>query len=82
MLFLWGGVPRWSGFRATPFPLPGLTDKILNSHPLAAVQHHVLQVLLYLRQVQDTDKVIVDHDPLRPVLSSALGAVHIMKGVL
>ena len=41
MLFLWGGVPRWSGFRAAPFSLPGLTDKVLNSYTLAAVQHHV-----------------------------------------
>ena len=26
---------------------------------------------------QDTDKVIVDHDALRPVLSSALGLIHV-----
>ena len=54
MLFLWGSLSRWSGFRAAPFSLPGLADKILNGHTLAAVQHHVLRVFLYLRQVQDT----------------------------
>jgi len=45
---------------AAPFPLPGLADKILNSHPLAAVQHHVLRAFLYLRQVQDANEIIVD----------------------
>ena len=62
-------MPRWSSLRAAPFPLPGLTGKILNSYTLAAVQHHVFWVFLYLRQVQDTNEIIVDHDPLRPVLS-------------
>ena len=35
--------------RAAPFSLPGFADKILNRHTLAAVQHHVLRVFLYLR---------------------------------
>ena len=77
MLFLWDGLPRWSGFRAAPFSLPGLANKILNRHTLAAVQHHVLRVFLYLRQVQNADEVIVDHDALRPVLSPALGLIHV-----
>ena len=32
---------------------------------------------LYLRQVQDANEIIVDHDPLRPVLSPALGLIHV-----
>ena len=63
--------------RAALFSLPGLDNKILNSYTLAAVQNHVLRVFLYLRQIQDTDKVIVDHDALCPVLSPALGLIHI-----
>ena len=72
-----GQSTQWSSFRAIPFSLPGLADKILNGHTLAAVQHHVLRVFLYLRLVQDADEVIVDHYPLRPVLSPALGLIHI-----
>ena len=62
---------------AAPFPLPGLAYKILNGHTLAAVQHHVIRVFLNLRHIQNADKVVVDHDPLRPVLSPALGLIHV-----
>ena len=62
---------------AAPFLLPGLADQVLNGHTLAAVQHHIIRVFLNLRHIQDADEVVMDHDPLRPVLSLALGLIHV-----
>ena len=77
MLFLWGGLPQWSGFRAAPFSLPGLADKILNGHTLAAVQHYVVRVFLDLRHIQDANEVVMNHDSLCPVLPGSLGLIHV-----
>lgn len=52
-------------FLGAPFHLPGLADQVLIGHTMAAVQHHVIRVLLNLRHIQNTNEVIGDHDPLR-----------------
>ena len=68
-------VERLSGCSLS-FTRPYLQDT-QSLHP-AAVQHHVFRVFLYLRQIQDTNEIIVNHDPLRPVLSPALGLILIL----
>ena len=77
LFYVYGAVCPDEAALAAPFLLPGLADQVLNGYTLAAVQHHVVQVFLNLRHIQNTNEVVVDHDPLRPVLSLALSMVHV-----
>ena len=77
LCYFYGAVCPGGATSAAPFLLSGLADQILNGHTLAAVQHHIVRVVLYLGDIQDTDEVVMDHKPLRPVLSGSLGLIYV-----